>query len=226
MLHNPYSNHYHAIDNPVRNELSETSYSLRQRELIITLNYSFSRIHSPWISRTVSSQASRSSLPVNLTSTATSKPLFLIFKPKTLTKIKCFSNFLRLRIDLNCRNGQTAFHFNPRIGQGCVVRNSNLGGWGPEEKNGPFVFRKGQAYEIIILVEADKYRVAVNGVHSYEYRHRVGYQEVTRLSIAGDVKTNRVVLSGVRNQSKYLSGEFERFLIIDLNKLGSPREPE
>lgn len=109
-----------------------------------------------------------------------------------------FPIFKRIKIDLACRNGNIAFHFNPRIGQNCVVRNSNLGGWGPEEKDGPFAFKKGRNFEIIILVEHDKYRVAVNGQHQFEFRHRCPYQDVNRLAISGDAKVNRIVFSGVR----------------------------
>jgi hypothetical protein len=68
---------------------------------------------------------------------------------------------LRVKIDLGTRNGQIAFHINPRFGQGCIVRNSQLNGWGAEEKSGSFPFQKGRAFEIVILVEDDKYKVEI-----------------------------------------------------------------
>lgn len=102
----------------------------------------------------------------------------------------------QVKIDLGTRNGQIAFHINPRFGQGCIVRNSQLNGWGAEEKSGSFPFQKGRAFEIVILVEDDKYKVAINGHHSFDYRHRCPYQDVSRLSIYGDVRIGRIVYSG------------------------------
>ncbi|KAL7889151.1 hypothetical protein AOLI_G00014090 [Acnodon oligacanthus] len=81
------------------------------------------------------------------------------------------------------------FHFNPRFPEQTVVRNSNLGGyWGPEEREGGFPFVHGRQFELKILVEADVFKVAVDGVHLLEYEHRVGgLEEVTLVRVVGDV---------------------------------------
>lgn len=50
-------------------------------------------------------------------------------------------------------------HINPRFDQGCVVRNSDHGGWGQEERDGDLPFARGQHFEVIILVEPTRYRV-------------------------------------------------------------------
>lgn len=103
----------------------------------------------------------------------------------------------QLKIDfMNTSTMQIAFHFNPRFSQNCVVRNTKTGAWGPEERAGPFPFQKGQPFEIIIFVEEDKYRVAVNGQHAFEYRHRVNYREVNLLCMYGEARFHRVVFSG------------------------------
>ena len=59
--------------------------------------------------------------------------------------------------------GDVAFHFNPRLSDRVVVRNSNLGGsWGPEEKQQPsFPFVAGYPFQMIILCEQYQFKVRV-----------------------------------------------------------------
>ena len=54
-----------------------------------------------------------------------------------------------------------AFHFNPRFdGWDKVVFNSMQGGkWGSEEKKGSMPFRKGTAFELVFMVQAEHYKV-------------------------------------------------------------------
>ena len=61
-------------------------------------------------------------------------------------------------------NGFVAFHFNPRFKLNLVVRNtrnsvSDGSGWGKEERHGPFLFRQGEVFEIVISVESDHLKV-------------------------------------------------------------------
>ncbi|CAL8314187.1 unnamed protein product [Lota lota] len=85
-----------------------------------------------------------------------------------------------------------AFHLNPRLKAGSLVRNSLLSDcWGEEELelDSVFPFVPNQYFEMIILCEAHQFKVAVNGVHQLMYRHRV--QDLTRitdLEIQGDVQ--------------------------------------
>jgi len=102
----------------------------------------------------------------------------------------------RFRIDLVNNNNQIALHINPRFNEGCIVRNSELGSWGAEERSGGLPMTRGAAFEVIILVENDKYKVAINGQHAFEYRQRSPYQNVGKLNISGDLRINRVVFSG------------------------------
>lgn len=66
----------------------------------------------------------------------------------------------RVQINLNTGDGRIAMHFNPRCNQGCVIRNSKVGGWGREESSGPMPFAVDQTFEMIILVEEDNYLVS------------------------------------------------------------------
>jgi len=70
--------------------------------------------------------------------------------------------------------GDIVFHFNPRLQNGVVVRNSCTGGnWGNEERQQPsFPFVAGQVCRLIILVEPHQFKVAVNNNHFVEFQHR------------------------------------------------------
>ncbi|XP_066534398.1 galectin-3 isoform X1 [Hoplias malabaricus] len=94
----------------------------------------------------------------------------------------------RFHVDF-VKGSDIVFHFNPRFPEQTIVRNSSLGGyWGPEERGGGFPFVPGRQFELKILVEADVFKVAVDGVHLLEYEHRVGgMEEVTLLRVVGDV---------------------------------------
>jgi hypothetical protein len=100
----------------------------------------------------------------------------------------------QIKINLRTANN-IALHFNPRISQKCVVRNTQVGNWGPEERDGPQPFKVGQAFEIVILVEASAYQIAVNGAHAYTYRHRLPFEEVRVLNVVGELTINRIVYS-------------------------------
>lgn len=102
-------------------------------------------------------------------------------------------NAKRFEVNLLCDADNTAFHVNPRFAAGFfendrVVRNTKIGnGWGPEEDSGSFPFKKDAAFDMVILVQDDCYRVAVNGQHFCEYNHRVMKENIKEVLIEGDV---------------------------------------
>nr|WCO08202.1 galectin family member 8a [Lateolabrax maculatus] len=84
-----------------------------------------------------------------------------------------------------------ALHLNPRLKKGVFVRNSFLSEcWGPEEKKlAAFPFTAGQYFEMIILCDPQQFRVAVNGLHQLDYKHRVqDLSRITQLEVLGDVE--------------------------------------
>ncbi|XP_004473192.1 galectin-8 isoform X2 [Dasypus novemcinctus] len=83
-----------------------------------------------------------------------------------------------------------ALHLNPRLNNKAFVRNSFLqDSWGEEEKNITcFPFSPGMYFEMIIYCDVKEFKVAVNGVHSLEYKHRFkGLSSIDTLEIDGDI---------------------------------------
>uniref|UniRef100_A0A7N5K5X3 Galectin n=1 Tax=Ailuropoda melanoleuca TaxID=9646 RepID=A0A7N5K5X3_AILME len=83
-----------------------------------------------------------------------------------------------------------ALHLNPRLNSKAFVRNSFLHeSWGEEERNITcFPFSPGMYFEMIIYCDAREFKVAVNGVHSVEYKHRFKeLSAIDTLEIDGDV---------------------------------------
>ncbi|XP_041097241.1 galectin-9-like isoform X2 [Polyodon spathula] len=93
-------------------------------------------------------------------------------------------------------NSGIAFHLNPRLDEGTVVRNSLLGEqWGPEERKLPagMPFARGQAFMMAIVCESHRYSVSVNGKHCFDFNHRVSQlQQIDVLEISGDVTLTAV----------------------------------
>lgn len=88
-------------------------------------------------------------------------------------------------------SGDIALHLNPRMKPKTFVRNSFLyKSWGEEEKSlSYFPFEPGMYFEIIILCEAHQYKVAVNGEHTLEYKHRFkDLRKINQLEINGAVR--------------------------------------
>ncbi|XP_077024542.1 galectin-8 isoform X2 [Tamandua tetradactyla] len=83
-----------------------------------------------------------------------------------------------------------ALHLNPRLNVKAFVRNSFLqDSWGEEEKNITcFPFSPGMYFEMIIYCDVKEFKVAVNGVHSLEYKHRFKWlSHIDTLEIDGDI---------------------------------------
>lgn len=120
----------------------------------------------------------------------------------------------RFQVDLTCGSSvkpraDVAFHFNPRVKKACVVCNSlQKERWGREEIHKVSPFKPGAAFELVILVQSDVYKVAVNGAHLVEYKHRVDLQRVDTLLIQGKVQVQAIAVLPP-NQSAASSSEFK-----------------
>ncbi|XP_063185038.1 galectin-8 isoform X2 [Chroicocephalus ridibundus] len=84
-----------------------------------------------------------------------------------------------------------ALHLNPRMKNKVFVRNSYLhDSWGEEEREvANFPFSPGMYFELIIFCDAHQFKVAVNGVHTLEYKHRFKQLEkINVVEIMGDIQ--------------------------------------
>lgn len=59
--------------------------------------------------------------------------------------------------------------------------------WGLEERINTFPFKAQEKFDVIILCEEDKFKVAVSGRHLLEYKHRIPFGQVSKFSIHGDI---------------------------------------
>ncbi|XP_032398885.1 galectin-3 isoform X6 [Etheostoma spectabile] len=92
------------------------------------------------------------------------------------------------------RGNDIAFHINPRFSEGgkqALVRNHKVAErWGPEERDlkGPFPFAQGSPFEMKILCTPETFRVAVNNMPLFEFRHRIReLNQIDRVNILHDV---------------------------------------
>ncbi|XP_066881774.1 galectin-8 isoform X4 [Kogia breviceps] len=91
---------------------------------------------------------------------------------------------------LSGKSKAIALHLNPRLNVKAFVRNSFLQeSWGEEEREITcFPFSPGMYFEMIIYCDVREFKVAVNGVHSLEYRHRFkDLSHIDTLEINGDI---------------------------------------
>lgn len=98
----------------------------------------------------------------------------------------------RFAIDLLLGNekGDIALHFNPRLPQNYVVRNSKINGhWGEEERCSalPFLLHRDSTFLIQIVVTMKDYSISVNGRHFAHFAHRLPFHLVKTLEVRGHV---------------------------------------
>ncbi|XP_021568578.1 galectin-8 isoform X2 [Carlito syrichta] len=109
----------------------------------------------------------------------------VVIKGEVNTKAKGFN------VDLLVgKSKDIALHLNPRLNTKAFVRNSFLQeSWGEEERNiTSFPFSPGMYFEMIIYCDVKEFKVAVNGVHSLEYKHRFKeLSNIDTLEINGDI---------------------------------------
>uniref|UniRef100_A0A665UE70 Galectin n=1 Tax=Echeneis naucrates TaxID=173247 RepID=A0A665UE70_ECHNA len=86
------------------------------------------------------------------------------------------------------RSRDIAFHMNPRVREGTVVRNSMIGGsWGTEDRElslNPFM--EGQYFDVSMSIRCgnQRFKVFVNGQHLFDFFHRLqSFNEIDMLEI-------------------------------------------
>ncbi|XP_026048034.1 galectin-4-like [Astatotilapia calliptera] len=107
----------------------------------------------------------------------------------------------RFFINLICGESESsdiALHFNPRFdGRDKVVFNTcQNGSWGSEDKIHKMPFRKGEHFEMVIIVTLQGYQIKVNGIDFHIFQHRIPMEQVRGLQIAGDVSIQTINFIG------------------------------
>ncbi|XP_067412661.1 galectin-9-like [Emydura macquarii macquarii] len=94
----------------------------------------------------------------------------------------------------NSLTGNIALHINPRMNERALVRNTQThGAWGSEERHvSSLPFSLGQAFQMVITNTRNCYQVSVNGLHVFDYVHRIPVNQVDQLEIEGDVTLSYV----------------------------------
>nr|DBA20679.1 TPA: hypothetical protein GDO54_017437 [Pyxicephalus adspersus] len=112
--------------------------------------------------------------------------------PKRTLVVKGMPTGKNFVINLKCGyNNDIAFHLNPRLNKGTLVRNASLNGtWGQEEtqiaKN---PFKQGDNYEVSIRSAEKNFKVFINGSHSFDFDHRTfNLAQVDTVEVEGDTK--------------------------------------
>uniref|UniRef100_A0A8C6SMV5 Galectin n=1 Tax=Neogobius melanostomus TaxID=47308 RepID=A0A8C6SMV5_9GOBI len=118
----------------------------------------------------------------------------------------------RFHISLLCGQSESsdiALHFNPRFdGRDKVVFNTRQHDtWGSEDKIRSMPFRKGERFEMVILITSQGYQIKVNGKDFYMFEHRVPVERVGGIMIAGDVAVQTINVIGVRQLSVGMGGQ-------------------
>ncbi|XP_037396096.1 galectin-6-like [Pygocentrus nattereri] len=111
------------------------------------------------------------------------------------------------KFSINLKTGQapgddTAFHFNPRIGDRVALNSFSNGRWESEETASDKPFTKGKPFTMFYVIKPEGYEVYVNGFQHCLFKHRIPLEKVSALGLEGDVTIN--ILGVIENWKKEL----------------------
>lgn len=95
-------------------------------------------------------------------------------------------------------NDQALFHFNPRFSEKKIVRNTQkFDGWGQEEREGDFPFKKDVGFDLVIQNEPYSLQIFLDGKRIGTYAHRVENPNIDykTLRVVGEVEITGVEVS-------------------------------
>ena len=112
------------------------------------------------------------------------------FQEKCTKHWKC----LVFRFAINIQTGPALrpcddvnLHLSVRPSEHVIVRNHmERQNWGAEERYGGCPIAYGSQFEILILAESDKFKIAINGTHFCEFVHRLALHRAQFVHITGD----------------------------------------
>ncbi|XP_030759425.1 trithorax group protein osa-like [Sitophilus oryzae] len=126
-------------------------------------------------------------------------------QPGRLIRIQGITHPNSDRFNINLATGSnikprddTALHVSVRLNQGYIARNSYQDqSWDKEEGKGKLPIGPAQSFEILLLVDPHRYKIAINGQHFAEFDHRIPFEKVTHLVIDGDVSITLISYEGI-----------------------------
>ncbi|KAH0539577.1 galectin-9-like isoform X1 [Cotesia glomerata] len=105
----------------------------------------------------------------------------------------------RFAVNLTCRaTGNIAFHLNPRLDRGYIVRNSKIKGyWNEEETCSPFtscsgLLQRNSYFHLVIFCSYKEFYVSINGEHFCTFTYRLPLESITDFEYDGDVEDIRI----------------------------------
>ncbi|OQR73834.1 galectin-9-like [Tropilaelaps mercedesae] len=92
----------------------------------------------------------------------------------------------RFHLNLKHNEDTVALHVNPRIEDNLLVLNSyEKSEWQEELRVENLSIVPNKPFVITILVDAEDYKIAVNGEHQLSFKHRVDFHKVNRIEVSG-----------------------------------------
>lgn len=110
------------------------------------------------------------------------------------------TNFIQINVQTGPALGPSDdinLHLSIRPDQGIIVRNHMKNReWGAEERNGGCPIARGQFVEMLILGQANCFKVAINGKHFCEFNHRLPLTSANFIYVAGEMTIESITIGG------------------------------
>ncbi|XP_001657305.2 galectin-9 isoform X2 [Aedes aegypti] len=111
----------------------------------------------------------------------------------SMVRIKGIINNHGERCQINIQTGaalnprdDVTLHISIRPNEAAIVRNTLQNQvWGAEERYGGCPISYGQSFDVLVLVEVNQYKIAINGVHFCMFNHRLPVHSARYVSISG-----------------------------------------
>lgn len=114
-------------------------------------------------------------------------------RPGSMVRIKGVINNHGERCQINIQTGaavnprdDVTLHISIRPNEYAIVRNTLRNQvWGAEERHGGCPIHYGQQFDVLVLVEVNQYKIAINGIHFCVFSHRAPVHSARYVSISG-----------------------------------------